>query len=113
MYTLKTRRADPSKVKSELCKNYSMRGCCPYGPRCRFAHGLQELKQRNSGNCKYKTQKCRAFFRDGFCSFGARCNFQHREAQPAPRAPDSSLWPELAVYRLPRATCSRFSQHFQ
>ena len=33
------------KIKVELCKNYMERGHCPYGGRCKFAHGVSELRQ--------------------------------------------------------------------
>lgn len=36
LYTLKT---NPLKHKTELCKNFSELGMCPYGNKCRFAHG--------------------------------------------------------------------------
>ena len=29
--------------KTELCKNYTESGGCPYGWRCKFAHGKDEL----------------------------------------------------------------------
>lgn len=33
-----------SKIKSSLCKNFMVGGSCPYGERCQFAHGPQELR---------------------------------------------------------------------
>jgi len=32
------------KYKTEICKNYEMDHFCPYGNKCRFAHGKGELK---------------------------------------------------------------------
>lgn len=32
------------KYKTELCKNWSLKGHCSYGKKCRFAHGESELK---------------------------------------------------------------------
>ena len=33
-----------NKAKSSLCRNYSEKGYCPYGYKCQFAHGIEELK---------------------------------------------------------------------
>lgn len=33
-----------SKLKSSLCKNFANRGFCPYGKKCQFAHGPEELR---------------------------------------------------------------------
>ena len=30
-----------NKMKSSLCKNFSEKGCCPYGHKCQFAHGIE------------------------------------------------------------------------
>ena len=31
-----------SNYKTELCKNYQAKGFCPYGRKCKFAHGEVE-----------------------------------------------------------------------
>lgn len=31
--------SDTLKYKTELCKKYEEKGLCPYGLKCRFAHG--------------------------------------------------------------------------
>ena len=32
-------KKDKAKFKTELCKTFSTNGYCPYGKKCRFAHG--------------------------------------------------------------------------
>eukprot|EP00826_Nyctotherus_ovalis_P014415 TRINITY_DN14018_c0_g1_i2.p1 TRINITY_DN14018_c0_g1~~TRINITY_DN14018_c0_g1_i2.p1 ORF type:complete len:126 (-),score=23.01 TRINITY_DN14018_c0_g1_i2:44-421(-) len=65
------------KYKTELCKNWEERGYCPYGPKCRFAHGVRELNSKEKVNDKYKSKPCQAFFNTMFCSYGNRCLFKH------------------------------------
>lgn len=31
------------KYKTELCRTYEEKGYCPYGGKCRFAHGRDDL----------------------------------------------------------------------
>ena len=65
------------KLKSELCKKYIERGSCPYGIKCKFAHGCHELRQSMGVNLKYKTKLCMTFFNENNCKYGNRCNFRH------------------------------------
>ena len=37
---------DP-KYKTELCKKFQSTGQCPYGYKCRFAHGKEELVSKS------------------------------------------------------------------
>eukprot|EP00826_Nyctotherus_ovalis_P062461 TRINITY_DN9038_c0_g1_i18.p1 TRINITY_DN9038_c0_g1~~TRINITY_DN9038_c0_g1_i18.p1 ORF type:complete len:176 (-),score=30.12 TRINITY_DN9038_c0_g1_i18:129-656(-) len=67
------------KYKTELCKNWEERGYCPYGAKCRFAHGARELNSKEKINDKYKSKPCQAFFSTMFCSYGNRCLFKHDE----------------------------------
>ena len=67
------------KYKTELCKNWEERGYCPYGTKCRFAHGSFELNSKEKINDKYKSKPCQAFFNTMFCSYGNRCLFKHDE----------------------------------
>ena len=39
---------DP-KYKTELCKKFQNTGHCPYGFKCRFAHGKDELITKTQG----------------------------------------------------------------
>lgn len=68
---------DP-KYKTELCKKFAEIGKCPYGNKCRFAHGKRELvvKMKNSN---YKKKDCKTFTESGFCPYGERCSFKHDE----------------------------------
>ena len=68
---------DP-KYKTELCKKFQSTGHCPYGYKCRFAHGKQELITKQQGK-NYKKRPCKSFFEKGYCPYGSRCNFQHYE----------------------------------
>lgn len=67
------------KLKTELCKTYSLGFVCPYGDECSFAHGTAELKSKVLVPNRYKTNKCRDFHKTGYCRFGTRCQFLHNE----------------------------------
>ena len=64
--------------KTELCKKFMSTGFCPYGNKCRFAHGKNELITKIQG-ANYKTDKCKSFYEKGYCPYGSRCKFQHDE----------------------------------
>ena len=66
------------KYKTELCKKFQSTGFCPYGNKCRFAHGKEELITKIQ-NANYKKEKCKSFYEKGYCPYGIRCNFQHDE----------------------------------
>ncbi|KAG8063711.1 hypothetical protein GUJ93_ZPchr0003g16551 [Zizania palustris] len=67
--------------KTELCNKWE-RGVCPYGVRCRFAHGLQELRPVIR-HPRYKTLPCQMFSAASGCPYGHRCHFRH---SPLPTA---------------------------
>lgn len=73
------KRRDP-KYKTELCKSWMETNFCPYGNRCRYAHGQEELVAKVK-NVNYKKKLCKSFFKNGFCPYGNRCNFMHSEKQ--------------------------------
>ena len=77
MFMLKT---NPAKHKTELCKNFSELGRCPYGKKCRFAHGAHELVNVPSRQT-FRKKKCHGFWEKGFCSYGTRCQFGHDEVK--------------------------------
>lgn len=68
---------DP-KYKTELCKKFQSTGKCPYGFKCRFAHGKEELITKFQG-ANYKKKPCKTFNEKGYCPYGSRCSFQHDE----------------------------------
>jgi hypothetical protein len=70
-------KLDP-KYKTELCKKFQNTGQCPYGYKCRFAHGKDELISKNQGK-NYKKRLCKSFYEKGYCPYGSRCNFRHFE----------------------------------
>ena len=70
-------KKDP-KYKTELCKTYSETKKCPYGFKCRFAHGKEELLSKII-NSNYKKKDCKTFTENGFCPYGSRCSFRHDE----------------------------------
>ena len=67
-----------TKYKTELCQKFQTTGKCPYGYKCRFAHGKHELIIKNKGK-NYKKRPCKTFFEKGYCPYGTRCNFLHNE----------------------------------
>ena len=66
------------KYKTELCEKFQSTGFCPYGNKCRFAHGKEELITKIQ-NVNYKKEKCKSFYEKGYCPYGIRCHFQHDE----------------------------------
>jgi hypothetical protein len=70
-----------SKYKTELCKNYDLKGYCRFEENCFFAHGVEEIK-KDEKRINYKTKKCRNFNYNGYCPYGNRCQFIHYEKRP-------------------------------
>ena len=68
------------KLKTELCKNFELRGWCKFGDTCSFAHGKHELQEKKHLHEKYKTRPCKDFHSNGYCSYGLRCQYLHKEA---------------------------------
>ena len=67
-----------AKYKTELCKKFQSTGKCPYGHKCRFAHGKEELICKLQG-LNYKKKPCKTFNEKGYCPYGSRCSFKHDE----------------------------------
>jgi len=68
------------KYKTEMCKNWELRGNCKFGDRCCFAHGKHELKGKTLTHVKYKTKPCKQYHQTGYCPYGQRCQYLHKEA---------------------------------
>jgi len=62
--------------KTELCRSYEETGTCRYGPKCQFAHSINELRPVDR-HPKYKTEMCKTFWEQGTCPYGKRCCFIH------------------------------------
>jgi hypothetical protein len=78
MSNQKANQANACKYKTEICKNFSEMGSCPYRSKCQFAHGQEELLQTASAPRKaYRTKKCKSFWEEGVCRYGFRCQFLH------------------------------------
>jgi len=68
------------KYKTELCKNWELRGTCKFGDKCSFAHGRHELQSKTALHTKYKTKPCKQYHQIGYCPYGQRCQYLHKEA---------------------------------
>ena len=84
------------RYKTTLCKKFSQGQGCPYGEKCQFAHGAQELRMNNAQNTpqnmlnlnksqnsilNYKIVKCKNWDKDGTCKYGAHCTFAHGDEE--------------------------------
>ena len=67
------------KIKTEMCKTWSLTGQCRFGETCSFAHGEEEIRQKNHLHSNFKTKPCTAFYTQGFCPYGYRCQYIHHE----------------------------------
>lgn len=77
----KKKQTDETKFKTEMCKNWSEKGRCNYGTKCKFAHGKQELQDKSIQNKqRYKSKKCNSFHTSMFCPYGMRCLFAHDQS---------------------------------
>lgn len=71
---------DDTKYKTEMCKKWSETGQCPYGRKCKFAHGRHELNEKLLVNrSAYKSKKCAPFHTHLICPYGIRCMFAHEQ----------------------------------
>jgi len=68
------------KFKTEMCKNWELKGRCKFGNQCCFAHGRHELKAKVLTHVKYKTKPCKQYHQIGYCPYGQRCQYLHKEA---------------------------------
>ena len=75
---LEAKNKNDQNYKTELCKKFQAIGSCPYGSKCTFAHGKEELITKLQG-ANYKKEKCKSFYEKGYCLYGSRCLFQHDE----------------------------------
>lgn len=76
--------AKSPKYKTEMCKNYSEMGYCPYYERCQFAHGYHDLAFSQALLDRFarlgsRQTRCKNFWKTGQCAYGLRCQFIHYE----------------------------------
>ncbi|KAK6464962.1 hypothetical protein DFJ63DRAFT_310064 [Scheffersomyces coipomensis] len=62
--------------KTELCASFMKMGICPYGNKCQFAHGENELKNVDRPP-KWRSKACANWTKFGSCRYGNRCCFKH------------------------------------
>ena len=67
-----------TKYRTELCKFYEAKGVCPFGDKCAYAHGKENLRSKVTNTTAYRTKKCTQFFEKGYCPYGNRCQFAHQ-----------------------------------
>lgn len=77
--SVKTQKKNDPKYKTELCKKFAEKGFCPYGSKCRFAHGKEDLYLKVITSKMYKQKQCNSFFHKFYCNYGSRCHFKHDE----------------------------------
>jgi hypothetical protein len=62
-----------NRFRTRVCRNFSARGACPYGQRCMFAHGPQELRSvdQNLEEGLTSDEAVRAYLRTGAITTGS------------------------------------------
>lgn len=82
-----------------------MGSTCPYGDKCSFAHGKEELRTKSNVSQKYKTKNCRMYYEQGYCRFGPRCQFKHHDEAR------SILFPRYSCELLMKTFENVFNEH--
>lgn len=124
-------RGDPNrqaKVKTELCRNFSLGLDCPFGSRCNYAHGEDELKYSTLFELEkaglvqditsYRAHPCFSFVATGACPYGLRCGNihdprivgKHTSWLPHSEVPVSSLETDLNVDKTHHELLASLSQ---
>jgi len=91
-----------NRFKTELCRNFEISKRCPYGKKCLFAHGQDELRPLIR-NPLFKTSPCYWFHKVGICNHGKRCVFAHHhpyfdETDPTPSEEQMSREHRLPIF---------------
>jgi len=80
LITLKELAPVENNYKTELCRTWIEKNFCPYGEKCRFAHGKKDLHEKYVNTKNFKQKECNSFYKKkGFCLYGSRCMFRHEE----------------------------------
>lgn len=74
----KQQHVNTQLYKTELCALFVKLGVCPYGNKCQFAHGENELKDI-ARPPKWRSKPCANWTKFGSCRYGNRCCFQHND----------------------------------
>lgn len=74
--TPKQKNINTQLYKTELCVSFMKMGVCPYGSKCQFAHGEDELKQVERP-ANWRSRPCANWSKFGSCRYGKRCCFKH------------------------------------
>mmetsp|Transcript_17062 Transcript_17062/g.29512 ORF Transcript_17062/g.29512 Transcript_17062/m.29512 type:complete len:205 (-) Transcript_17062:711-1325(-) len=91
-----------NRFKTDLCRNFEVYGRCPYGKKCLFAHGEEELRPLRR-NPLFKTSPCYWYHKVGICNHGKRCVFAHHlpyfdETTPNPSDDDMGHDHRLPIF---------------
>lgn len=82
LYQKRRAPTDETKYKTEMCKKWVETNQCPYGRKCKFAHGRHELNEKLINNkSAYRSKKCNSFHTTMTCPYGIRCLFAHEQRQ--------------------------------
>lgn len=73
---LKQQNVNTQLYKTELCASFMKMGLCPYGNKCQFAHGENELKLVERPP-QWRSKPCANWSKFGSCRYGNRCCFKH------------------------------------
>ena len=91
-------RGDPfrrAKVKTELCLHFSRGKACPFGEKCNYAHGEDELKYTTlmdmeraglADAASFRCLPCFTWVATGACPFGQRCVHIHDTRLTGPKS---------------------------
>ncbi|KAI5081747.1 hypothetical protein GOP47_0001490 [Adiantum capillus-veneris] len=86
------RSAEPPRRSNKPCRFY-LEGHCPYGDRCTFSHGNEDLQRESApamdpspagnapGRSNYKTRLCTRWEKGELCIYGDKCHFAHGQAE--------------------------------
>jgi len=74
-------KQNTSLYKTEMCRTFAEGLPCPYGDRCMYSHGNDEIR-KISRHPRYKTEVCKNF-QMGYCKYGTRCVYLHEALNPA------------------------------
>jgi len=75
---------DPVRYKTVACQNWAARGECPYGSKCQFAHGAEDLRERLTKRDPEKPRKELQNKGAGACNSFDRIDGRGKKKMPMP-----------------------------